>query len=97
MAGRPKIVIFDGFGVWRGPIYWDLDQKTTKNADEVSGFLRVFFGLFRPVYTGNLRKNPVFGLKSVIFGQNLNFSLSAKFNRFFIILGGVVDGRERLG
>ena len=34
-----KITVFGGFG---SPIYWDLDQKTTKNADEVSGFLKVF-------------------------------------------------------
>ena len=59
-------MVFGGFG---GPIYWDLDQKTTKNADEVSGFLRVFFGLFRPVYTGILVKNPVFGSKLANFEE----------------------------
>ena len=69
-----------------------LDEKTTKNADEVSGFFTLFLAIFRPVYTGIFVKNPVFGLKLANFEEKsgfYRFSLSAKFNRFFIILGGV--------
>ena len=42
VGNRPKPRFLVVLGVWRGPIYWDLDQKTPKNADEVSGFLEVF-------------------------------------------------------
>ena len=45
-----------------------LGEKTTKNADEVSGFFRVFLVIFGPVYTGNLKKNRVFQVKITDFG-----------------------------
>ena len=78
--------------VWRGPIYWDLGQKITKNPDTSSSFFEVFFGNFEPLYTGD--RTPYtgkIGNFTEIRVKNRDFShisLCAKFNRFFIILGG---------
>ena len=75
-------------GVCRGPIYWDLDQKIAKNPNTSSSFFVVFLENFGPLYTGKLVKNPVLGSKSGKKHRFLHILLCAKFNRFFIILGG---------
>ena len=77
-------------GVLGGPIYWDLEEKSPKNPYTSSAFFGVFFGNFEPLYTGKTGNFGEIGSKITIFGYFSGFLLGAKFNRFFIILGGGV-------
>ena len=76
-----------------GPIYWDFGEKIAKIPDTPSSFFDDFLTILRSGYTGDRTrytgKMAFFHRKGSKIGYFSHISLCAKFNRFFIILGGV--------